>query len=40
MENASKALLMAASVLVGVMILSLGVYLFSTYAEYSSDAVR
>ena len=29
MENASKALLMAASVLVGVMILSLGVYLFS-----------
>ena len=40
MENASKALLMAASVLVGVMILSLGVYLFSTYAEYSSEAYK
>ena len=38
MENASKALIMAAGVIVGVLIISIGVYLFSTYAEYSSDA--
>lgn len=37
MENASKALIIASSVLLGVMILSIGVYLFSTYAQYSSD---
>ena len=40
MENASKALLMAAGVLVGVLIISIGVYLFSTYAEYSSDTYK
>ena len=31
MENASKALLMAAGVLIGVMILSIAVYLFYTF---------
>lgn len=34
MENAVKALLMAAGVLIGVMILSLGVSLFSALSEY------
>ena len=38
MENASKALIMAASVLLGVMILSIGAYLFYTYSNYSADA--
>lgn len=37
MENASKALLMAAAVLVGVMILSLAVYLFSIFGDYGSQ---
>lgn len=32
MENASKALLMAASVLIGVVILSLAVYLFTSFS--------
>ena len=31
MENASKALLMAAGVLIGVLILSLAVYLFENF---------
>ena len=34
MENASKALIMAASVLLGVMIISFAVYLFSTFGIY------
>lgn len=38
MENASKALLMAAGVLIGVMILSIAVYLFYTFGNYSSEA--
>ena len=37
MENASKALLIAASVLIGVMILSLGIYLFSIFGNTSSS---
>lgn len=37
MENASKALLMAAAVLVGVMLLSLGVYLFSIFGDYGTQ---
>lgn len=37
MENASKALLMAAAVLVGVMILSLGVYLFSIFGNFGGQ---
>jgi len=38
MENASKALLMAASVLLGLMIISLGVVLFNIFSKYSIDA--
>ncbi len=37
MENASKALLMAGAVLIGVIILSLAVYMFSTFGGYSSS---
>ena len=37
MENASKALLMAASVLVGVAIISLAVYLYSIFGDYGSQ---
>lgn len=37
MENASKALLMAATVLVGVLLLSLVVYLFTIFGGFSSD---
>ncbi len=40
MENASKALIMAAGVIVGVLIISIGVYLFYTYADYSLDAYK
>lgn len=37
MDNASKALFMAASVLLGVMLISIGVYLFSIYGDYTSS---
>ena len=37
MENATKALIMAAGVLIGIMILSLGVYLFSILGSYSAS---
>lgn len=37
MENASKALLMAASILLSVMILSLVVYLFATFGARASE---
>ena len=37
MENASKALLMAASVLIGVLLLSLGGYLFNIFGGFASD---
>ena len=37
MENASKALLMAASVLIGVLILSLAVYLFTSFGSTSAE---
>lgn len=40
MENASKALIMAASILLGVMIIAIGVYLFSSYAQYSSNTYK
>ena len=40
MENASKALLMAAEVLIGVLVLSLGVYLFITYSQTSKEIGR
>lgn len=37
MENASKALLMAATVLVGVLLLSLGVYLFTLFGRFGTE---
>ena len=37
MENASNALLMAAGVLISIMIISLGTYLFMTFGNYSKD---
>lgn len=37
MENASKALLMAAEVLIAMMIVSLGVYVFYTYSQTSKE---
>lgn len=40
MENASKALIMAASVLVGVMIISIGVALFNTFSEFSKSTMQ
>ena len=40
MENASKALIMAAGVLIGIMILSLAVYLFATFGATSAEAHR
>lgn len=40
MENASKALLMAASVLIGLMILSLAVFLFANFGVASAEAHR
>ena len=40
MENASKALLMAAGVLIGILILSLAVYLFANFGAASAEAHR
>lgn len=40
MENASKALMMAAGVLIGIMILSLAVYLFANFGSASAEAHR
>lgn len=37
MENTSNALLMTASILIGVMIISLGTYLFTTFGGYSKN---
>ena len=37
MENASKALIMAASMLMGMMIISIAVYLFVTFGKVASD---
>jgi len=37
MENATQALIMAAGVLIGVIILSLGVYLFYIFGGFSAD---
>ena len=37
MENASRALIMAASILIGIMILSLAVYLFATFGASSAQ---
>ena len=40
MDNASKALLMAAGVLIGLMILSLAVFLFANFGAASAEAHR
>ena len=40
MENASKALIMAAEVLIGVMIISIGVYLFNVFSKYSAENTK
>jgi len=40
MENATKALLIASGVLVGVLILSLAVYLYTTLGEYVDDTQK
>lgn len=40
MENASKALIMAAEVLIGVLVLSLMVYLFVTFGSSSAEIVE
>ena len=40
MENASKALIIAASVLAGVMIISVGVALFSTFSEFGKSTAE
>ena len=40
MENASKALIMAAEILIGVMVISIGVYLFSTMGQYSANTAQ
>ena len=37
MENASKALLMAAEILIGVLVLSLGMYLYITFSSTASQ---
>ena len=37
MENASKALIMAAGILIGVLILTLAMYLFITFGQSSSE---
>ena len=38
MENASKALLMAAGVLMGILIISLAVFLFVTFGATSAES--
>lgn len=40
MENASKALIMAASVLLGIMIISIGVALFTTFSDFSKSTLQ
>lgn len=40
MENASKALLMAAGILVGILIITLATYLFMTFGEYSNEVME
>lgn len=37
MENASKALIMAAGVLVAIMLISIGTYIFSTFSEFAKN---
>lgn len=37
MENASRALIMAAGVLLGIMIISLGTYIFSMFSDFAKE---
>lgn len=40
MENASKALIMAAGILLGVMIISIGVVLYSTFSQFGNETAQ
>ena len=40
MENASTALIMGAEILIGIMIISIGVYLFNTFGSYSAETAK
>lgn len=40
MESASKALIMAASILFGMMIIAIGVFLFNLHSDYSSNMYK
>lgn len=40
MENASKALIMASSILLGIMIISIGVVLFQTFSEFGKSTIE
>lgn len=40
MENATQALMIAVGVLIGLLLLSLGVYLFNMISEYAGDTER
>ena len=40
MENASKALIMAGEILLGIMIISIAVYVFNMFADYSSERYK
>lgn len=40
MENASKALIMAASILVGIMVISVGVAIFQIFSDFSQETVQ
>lgn len=40
MDNASRALLMAAGVIVGVLILGIGIYLFKIFGNYGNDIAQ
>lgn len=40
MENASKALIMAASVLLGIMIISVGVTLFNSFSKFGKETIE
>lgn len=40
MENASKALIMGAEILIGIMIISIGVYLFNELGSYSAETAQ
>lgn len=37
MENATKALIMAAGILIGIMVISLAVYLFTSFGKYGNS---